>query len=76
MAKDQKIKIWAHDNEKYYSDVPQKKSAPKQNGYYLLKELPTPNLTIRNLLWRPSWGSFSECLEETSLIACSVVNFF
>ena len=47
-----------------------------QSGYTLVKKINTPKETVRNLIWRPNWGSLTDAIKLMEIIYCTEVIYF
>ena len=44
-----------------------------QSGYALVRQIDTPKETVRNLIWRPNWGSLTDAIKLMEIIYCTEV---
>ena len=66
ISKDQRIRIWAHTNEKKYCEKCDHFDGKKGNtaGYVQIKEHLCDKETLGNLIWRPSGGVINDALKR------------
>ena len=62
--KNMKVNIYAHTSEDLYNDNNDEKFARKSpdlnnTGYFLIYDYAPQKESIRNILWRPGWGTIS-----------------